>query len=69
MLTSVYLDSNVWDFLVERQIDSSAVMPGPIGRIDRTLCACSHADVIRGANFILVMFKLESEVNLCSSSG
>jgi hypothetical protein len=35
MLTSVYLDSNVWDFLVERQIDSSAVMP-----IDRTLCAC-----------------------------
>jgi hypothetical protein len=40
MLTSVYLDSNVWDFLVERQIDSSAVMPGPIGRIDRTLCAC-----------------------------
>jgi hypothetical protein len=22
----------------------------------------SHADVIRGANFILVMFKLESEV-------
>jgi hypothetical protein len=29
----------------------------------------SHADVIRGANFIVVMFKLESEVNLCSSSG
>ena len=27
----------------------------------------SHADVIRGASFILVMFKLESEVNFCSS--